>query len=349
MTLVSPQSGAAAAAGVDEPASLPALATPGILSLGSYLPEAVLTNADLERMVQTSDTWIQERTGIRERRLHGSGETTSMMAANAARAALEAAGYPRIDGILVATASPDTLFPSTACLVQRRLGLAPIPAFDLGAGCSGFAYGMTVAEALITAGRAERMLVVGAESMTSLVDYSDRGTCVLFGDGAGAAVVGVGASGGVRASWWGADGGDADLIHYGPDPYHPDREKRTEPAVRMHGKGTFRLAVDRMVETARQLCAGAGWTIDDVDWVVPHQANTRIIEAVAKRLGVPAERVVVNADRYGNTSAASIPIALDEARRDGRLQPGHRVVCVAFGTGSTWGGVALEWSPQSGG
>jgi 3-oxoacyl-[acyl-carrier-protein] synthase-3 len=349
MTLVSPQTGAAGAVAVDTPSSLRAVATPGILALGSYVPDKVLTNADLERMVETSDTWIQERTGIRERHLRGSGETTSMMAASAAVNALEAAGNPRIDVLVVATASPDTLFPSTACLVQRRLGLAPIPAFDLGAGCSGFAYGLAVAGALITAGRAERALVVGAESMTALVDYTDRATCVLFGDGAGAAVVGVGASGGVRAIWWGADGNDADLIHYGPDPYHPDRRQAAKPALRMHGKGTFRLAVDRMLETTRQLCERAGWSVDDVDWVVPHQANTRIIEAVAKRLSIPLERVVVNADRYGNTSAASIPLALDEARRDGRLKTGDRVICVAFGTGSTWGGVALEWSPQSGG
>jgi 3-oxoacyl-[acyl-carrier-protein] synthase-3 len=344
MTLVSPQPGAAEAAGVAKPASAPALATPGILSIGSYVPQAVLTNADLERMVATSDTWIQERTGIRERRRRGSGETTSMMAAAAARAALEAAGNPVIDAIVVATASPDTLFPSTACLVQRRLGLAPIPAFDLGAGCSGFAYGLTVAEALISSGRARRMLVVGAESMTPLVDYSDRGTCVLFGDGAGAAVMGVGATGGLRAAWWGADGRDADLIHYGVDP-----EKGGAPGIRMLGKGTFRLAVERMVETARELCERARWSIEEVDWVVPHQANTRIIEAVAKRLGVPSDRVVVNADRYGNTSAASIPLALDEAQRDGRLKTGDRVLCVAFGTGSTWGGVALEWCPPSGG
>ena len=314
--------------------------TPGILGLGVHLPETVLSNADLEQMVATSDTWILERTGIRERRRGGSGDTASRMGAAAARRALEAAGNPAVDGIVVATASSETRFPSAACLVQRHLGLPAMPAFDVGAGCSGFVYGITIADALIRAGRAERMLVVGAESMTSLVDWTDRGTCILFGDGAGAAVVGVGASGGIRAARWGADGGDADLIHYGP----PADGSPGGDAIRMMGKGTFRLAVERMTETARLLCADAGWDPAEVDHIVPHQANLRIIDAVARRLGLRDDQLVVNGDRFGNTSAASIPIALGEAAQTGRIHPGDRVLCVAFGTGTTWGGIALEWT-----
>ncbi len=343
MTLVPVPATAAGAAAPERERRRPAApATPGILSIGAYVPEKILTNADLERIVETTDTWILERTGIRERRQGGSGETTSMMGAAAARMALDRAGNPEIDGILVATSSPETLFPSASCLVQRRLGLPGIPAFDVGAGCSGFVYGLTVAESLIVSGRARRLLVVGAESMTSLVDYGDRGTCVLFGDGAGAAVVGVGGSGGMRAASWGADGVDADLIYYGAGP-----DGSGDAAIRMAGKGTFRLAVERMAETAERLCADAGWSIDDVDHVVPHQANLRIIDAVARRLGVPADRVVVNGDRFGNTSSASIPLALEEAHRGGRIGAGDRVLCIAFGTGSTWGGVALEWSADA--
>lgn len=339
MTLVPPRTeslpAAAPGASVARPPSPPA---PGILSLGSHVPEGVMTNADLERMVDTSDSWILERTGIRERRVAGSGETASVMGAAAAKQALERAGNPGIDGIVVATASPDTLFPSTACLIQRRLGLGGIPAFDIGAACSGFLYALTMAESLIRCERGERWLVVGTEAMTSLVDFGDRSTCVLFGDGAGAAVVGVGAGGGIRASHWGADGSEADLIFYGADDAHQGEH------IRMHGKGTFRLAVERMVESARRVVDGAGWSIDDVDLVVPHQANVRIIDAVAKRLGVGEEKVVVTGDRLGNSSAASIPLALAEAQAGGRLRRGDRVVCLAFGSGSTWGGVAVEWS-----
>ena len=312
----------------------------GVLGIGAYVPDGIISNADLEALVDTSDTWIMERTGVRERRRKGSGETSSTMGAAAARAAIERAGNPRIDAILVATASPDTLFPSTACLVQRHLGLGGIPAFDLAAACSGFVYGLVLADSLIRTGRIGTALVIGAEAMTTLVDYTDRSTCVLFGDGAGAVVLGARESGGLMGARWGADGACSDLIYYGP----PADDLDVAPGVRMAGKGTFRLAVERLTETAQGVCADAGWGIADVDHVIPHQANLRIIEATAKRLGVGMDRVIFNGDRFGNTSSASIPLALAEADRSGRLRRGDRIVSVAFGSGATWAGVALEWT-----
>ena len=314
-----------------------------VLSLGSFAPEQRLTNADLELLVETSDRWILERTGIHERRRVGSGETASVLGAAAARSALARAGDPPVDALLVATSSPDTLFPSTACLVQRRLGLSGFPALDISAACSGFVYALVIADSLVRTGAAQHVLVVATEAMTSLIDYGDRSTCVLFGDGAGAAVVGGVGSGGIAATHWAADGGESDLLYYGPG----SEAGQESDAVRMAGRGTFRLAVERMVETAERLCADAGWSVGDVGWVVPHQANLRIVEAVAKRLAVPMSRVVFNADAYGNTSAASIPLALDEAQRDGRLRVGDRVLSMAFGAGATWGGVALEWTAPS--
>jgi len=313
---------------------------PALLGIGGYAPETVLSNAELEAMVETSDTWILERTGIRERRRGRADQTASVMGAAAARRALERAGSPTVDCIIACTASPDTLFPSVACLIQRRLGLGGAAAFDLGAACSGFVYGVTVADALIRGGHSTLVLVVATESMTSLVDYHDRATCVLFGDGAGAAVVGIGESGGLRASRLGADGAEAELIYYGPRADDP----QSAPRIRMAGKGTFRIAVERMTETALALCADAGWRPEDVEHFVPHQANLRIIDAVAKRIGARPEQVIVNGDMFGNTSAASIPLALAEADAAGRLRRGDRVVGVAFGAGSTWGGIALEWA-----
>jgi 3-oxoacyl-[acyl-carrier-protein] synthase-3 len=324
------------------PETRPTARAAGILGLGAHLPGGILTNADIEaRGVPTSDQWIMERTGIRQRHIVGSGETASTIGAEAGRQALAAAGNPRIDAIIAATCSPDTLFPSTACLIQRALDLPGIPAFDVDAACSGFIYGVTVAEGLIATGTAERVLVIGTEAMTSLVDFGDRTTCVLFGDGAGAAVIGAVPEGGIVARRIGADGGDAELIYYGA-PIHGDG---TEPdRLRMAGKGTYRLAVDKLCGLAEQVCEDAGWAITDVDLFVPHQANLRIIEAAAKRVGVPMEKVMVNVEETGNTSAATIPIALRDAMAQGRLKPGDKVVLVAFGAGATWGGIALEWS-----
>ena len=324
------------------PETSPTARSAGILGLGAHLPAGVLTNADLEARVDTSDQWIMERTGIRHRHQAGAGETASTMGAQAARAALDAAGNPRIDAIIAATCSPDTLFPSTACLIQRALELPGIPAFDVDAACSVFIYGVTVAEGLIAAGTAERVLVVGTEAMTSLVDFGDRTTCVLFGDGAGAAVIGrVEGGGGIKARRIGADGGDAALIYYGPPAGGDGTE---EDRLRMAGKGTYRLAVDKLCGLTEQVCLDAGWDLADVDLFVPHQANLRIIEAAAKRIGVPMEKVMVNVEETGNTSAATIPLALSDAVAQGRVKPGDKVVLVAFGAGATWGGIALEWT-----
>jgi 3-oxoacyl-[acyl-carrier-protein] synthase-3 len=312
----------------------------GILGLGSFLPDERLTNAELEAMVDTSDAWILERTGIRERRKAGTGLTASMMGARAAAAAMRAAGVSAVDAVIAATCTGDSRIPSTACLIQRQLGLGGVAAFDVNAACSGYLYGLILAEGLIAAEKARTVLVVGTEALTSYVDYTDRSTCVLFGDGAGATVVGAVGDGGIVATRWAADGGEADLIYYGP------RESDVESAnaMRMSGRGTFRVAVERLTEISAAVCADAGWRSDDVDVVIPHQANLRIIEAVAKRLGVPMERVVVNVDRTGNTSAASIPVALAEAHACGRLRPGDRMLMLAFGSGSTWAGIACQWT-----
>ena len=315
-----------------------------ILSLGSYIPDGVLTNADMEAMVDTSDTWIVERTGIRERHRVGAGETAASMGERAAREALAKAGNPIPDAIIVATCSAETRLPSTACLIQQRLGLGGMPAFDISAACSGFVYALALSDSLIRGRALRTVLVIASEALTPLVDYTDRSTCVLFGDGAAAAVVGSGGGdGGIRAVRWAADGAEADLIYYGVREDDPGGGR----AIRMAGRGTFRSAVTRFINVSQLLLADAGWTADDIDWFIPHQANLRIIEATAKRLGVPMERVIVNVDRVGNTSAASIPIALHEAAAAGRLRPGQRVVSVAFGSGVTWGGVALEWTGQT--
>jgi 3-oxoacyl-[acyl-carrier-protein] synthase III len=312
-----------------------------ILSLGAYVPDAVLSNADLEAMVETSDTWIVERTGIRERRRVAPGETVAAMGERAAREALAKAGNPIPDAIIVATCSAETPLPSSACLIQQRLGIAGMPAFDINAACSGFVYALALSDSLIRSRAVSTVLIVASEALTTLTDYTDRSTCVLFGDGAAAAVVGVGeGDGGIRAVRWAADGADAGLIYFGTRPDDSGGAR----AIRMAGRGTFRSAVERLAEAAQQLCAEAGWAASDVDWFIPHQANLRIIEATAKRLGVSMDRVIVNVDRVGNTSAASIPLAIHEAAAAGRLRPGQRIISVAFGSGVTWGGVALEWT-----
>ncbi|MBV8194036.1 MAG: ketoacyl-ACP synthase III [Candidatus Dormibacteraeota bacterium] len=322
------------------PASSGQTGSAAILGCGSFLPDARVTNADLEQMVQTSDSWILERTGIRERRRAGAGITASTMAAAAGRAAMARAGVSSVDAIVVATSSPDTFIPPAACLVQRELGLPGVGAFDVNAACSGFVDAVIVGHGLVMSGAARTVLVAGAESLTRLVDYTDRATCVLFGDGAGAAVLGAVPTGGIVASCWGADGSQADLIYYGV----PDGDPDGTEGLRMAGKGTFRLAVERMASICTDLCATARWRLEDVTCVVPHQANARIIEAVAKRTGVPIDRFVVNVDRLGNTGAASIALALAEAEVAGRFRDGDKVLLVAFGAGATWGGIAIEWT-----
>lgn len=335
----------AAHATAREAAAASATRSARILSMGSYLPEAVLTNADMEALVETSNTWILERTGISERHRVGPGETASSMGARAAADALAASGNPVPDAIIVATCSAETRFPSTACLIQQRLGLTGMAAFDINAACSGFIYALSIADAMIRSGGHSAILVVATEALTELVDYTDRGTCVLFGDGAAAAVLGAGEGGGLRATRTAADGADAGLIYFGSAPGDSGGRR----AIRMSGRGTFRSAVERLSDIATAVCADAGWKSDDVDWFIPHQANLRIIEAAAKRLGVSMDKVIVNVDRVGNTSAASIPIALHEAAASGRLRPGDRVLSVAFGSGITWAGMAVEWtgSPTS--
>jgi 3-oxoacyl-[acyl-carrier-protein] synthase-3 len=310
-----------------------------LISLATYLPSAILSNADLEAMVDTSDQWIMERTGIKTRHRAGSGETPSSMGADAARRALAEAGNPKIDAIVCATCTPDTFTPSVSCLIHRDLGLPAMPSFDVNAACSGFVYASIVANSLITAGTVSTVLVVAAEALTRLVDYGDRSTCVLFGDGAGAALYTKTETGGIVAARWGADGSQADLIYYGPKP----DDENTPDGLRMMGKGTYKLAVDRLCAMLTELCEDAGWQTSDVDYFVPHQANLRIIEASAKRLGVPMDNVIVNVENTGNTSAASIPLALGEAAAAGKLKAGDKIVCAAFGAGATWGGIALEW------
>lgn len=312
----------------------------GLIGLGAFLPDGRLTNADLEQMVRTSDAWIMERTGIRERRRAGSGLTASVMGAEAGQRAMEAAGVAAVDAIIVATCTGDTAVPSTACLVQRRLGLAGVPAFDVNAACSGWLYGLVLARSMIATAAAHSVLVIGTEALTSLVDYTDRTTCVLFGDGAGAAVVAPVTTGaGIAATRWRADGTGADLIYYGT----PEADADAHDGIRMAGSGTFRLAVERLTEVARNVCADAGWDPAEIDLVVPHQANLRIIEAVTKRLGIPMARVMTNIERVGNTSAASIPLALAEADAAGRLHEGNRLLLIAFGAGVTWAGAAVQW------
>ena len=322
------------------PAAAGRTRTSAVLATGAFLPDDVITNADLEHMVRTSDAWILERTGIRERRRSGAGVTTSMLAAAAGKVALDRANLRSVDAIVVATSSPDTFIPPVACLVQRTLGLGGVPAFDVNAACSGFVDGLIVADGLIRSATASTVLLIGAEALTKLVDYTDRATCVLFGDGAGAMVLGAGETGGILASRWGSDGSQSDLIYYGPSAEYPE----TGDGLRLAGKGTFRMAVERMTALCSELCDAAGWTMDDIDLVIPHQANARIIEAVAKRGGVPLERFMINVDLLGNTGAASIPLAFAEAETLGRLRAGTRVLSVAFGAGATWGGIAMEWT-----
>ena len=325
-----------------------------VVGWGKYVPRRVLTNDDLSRMVETSDEWIRTRTGIRERRLADEGETTATMAVEAARQALEVARISpaQLDLIIVATVTPDHLFPATACLVQDALGATHAAAFDLSAGCSGFIYALSVAAHLLEAGAFQTALVIGAETLSRITDWSDRATCVLFGDGAGAVVLQAGENeGGVLATVLGADGSGGDLLMLPAGGSRWPASHRTVAEglhyLRMQGREVFRFAVRKMPATTRKVLERAGLTLDDVGLLIPHQANQRIIDAAARALGIPEDAVYVNLDRYGNTSAASIPIALCEAAEEGRIQPGDLVVCVGFGAGLTWGAAAIRWTrPQ---
>lgn len=322
----------------------------GILGLGSYVPEKVVNNKDLEQLVDTSDEWIVTRTGIRERRVAGEGEATSDLATKAAARALADAGIgaEEIDLIIVATVTPDMPFPSTACLVQANLKAINAAAFDLTAVCSGFVYGLIVGSQFIRSGMYRKVLVIGAETLSRITDPTDRNTSIVFGDGAGAAVLGeVPAGRGIIGADLGADGRGGDLLKVpGGGSRHPASARTISERlhfIRMNGKEVFKFAVRIMGESSLKALATANLGPADITHLVPHQANIRIIQAAAKRLGLPMEQVVVNVDKYGNTSAASIPIALDEAVRSGRIKNDDVLVLVGFGGGLTWAAAVIKW------
>ncbi len=320
-----------------------------IVGTGSYLPERILTNAELEKMVDTNDEWIVTRTGMRERRIARDDEPTSEMATAAAKKALENAGITAddVDLIIVATATPDMPLPSTACLVQTAIGTKQALCFDLEAACSGFIYALEVGRGMLMSGLYKTALVIGADKMSSITDWEDRGTCILFGDGAGAVVIKRSeGSAGILATTVGADGSLADLLNVpgggSRQPASHESVENRQHYIRMAGNNVFKYAVRHMCAAGRKALEEAGLTADDVDWVVPHQANMRIIQAISDRVGIPMERFVINLDKLGNTTAATVPIALDEAIRDGRIKPGQKVLSIVFGGGFTWGATVIE-------
>ncbi len=324
--------------------------TVSIIGTGSYVPERVLSNADLEKLVETSDEWITTRTGIKERRIAGDAEFTSDLATNAAKAALENSGISptEIDLIIVATITPDKFMPSTACMVQTKIGATNAACFDISAACSGFLYAIEIAQQFITSHTYNTILVIGADKLSSIIDWKDRNTCVLFGDGAGAAILRHRAHGhGVIATRMGSNGALADLLQVpgggSACPITSENADQRLNTIRMEGRETFKHAVTNMVESARQVLDDAGLDATDLACVIPHQANLRIISAVAERLDVPLDRIMVNLDRFGNTSAAAVAIALDEANRTGRMKVGDYVLLVVFGGGMTWASSVIQW------
>ena len=308
-----------------------------IVGTGSYLPPRIVTNAEFAARLDTSDAWIRERTGIAQRHIAAETQTSSDLALEASRAALAAAGMQAadLDLIVVATSTPDFIFPSTACLLQAKLGVANSTAFDLQAVCSGFVYALATADNFIRAGTHKSALVVGAEVFSRILDWNDRGTCVLFGDGAGAVVLAAGSKPGLHASVLRADGSYAGILSV-PGNVCGGRIVGS-PYLQMQGGQVFKFAVKVLDEVARETVAAAGMRLEDVDWLLPHQANVRILEATAKKLGLPRDRLVVTVDHHGNTSAASVPLALDEFVRAGKIRPGHRVLMQGVGGGFTWG------------
>ncbi|WP_343345376.1 beta-ketoacyl-ACP synthase III [Sphingomicrobium sp. XHP0239] len=314
-----------------------------VLGTGSALPERCVTNAELSETVDTTDEWIVERTGIRQRYIAGEGETTSTLATDASRRALEAAGIGAddIDLIVLATATPDETFPASATRVAANLGIADCIAFDVAAVCTGFLYAVTVADSMLKAGQGRRALVIGAETFSRILDWEDRGTCVLFGDGAGAIVLEAqdDTDRGIIAARLHAAGEHHDMLYVDGGP----STTQTVGHLRMRGREVFRHAVVNLAAVLRETLDAAGLEPSDVDWIVPHQANARILEATARKLDLPAERMVVTVDRHANTSAASVPLALDLAVRDGRIQRGDLVLLEAMGGGFTWGAAALRY------
>jgi 3-oxoacyl-[acyl-carrier-protein] synthase-3 len=310
-----------------------------IVGTGSYLPPRIMHNDEFAKRLDTSDAWIRERTGIVERRIADESQASSDLALEASRAALAAAGLTPadIDLILVATSTPDYIFPSTACLLQAKLGVRGCPAFDVQAVCSGFVYALATADQFIRSGTHRRALVVGAEVFSRILDWNDRGTCVLFGDGAGAVVLAAGSTPGIHASALHADGSYADILSV---PGNVCGGKIIgSPFLQMQGNQVFKFAVKVLDEVGREVLEAAKMQLSDVDWLIPHQANVRILDATARKLGLPRERLVVTVEKHGNTSAASIPLALDEYLRAGKIRPGQRVLMEGVGGGFTWGAV----------
>ncbi|MCG0278111.1 MAG: ketoacyl-ACP synthase III [Thermanaeromonas sp.] len=323
----------------------------GIIGTGSYVPERILTNGDLEKIVDTNDEWIRTRTGIRERRVAGENEAASDLSLIAAQRALESARVKaeEIDLIIVATVTPDTLFPATACLVQDRLGAKKAASFDLSAGCTGFLYALGVAQQFVACGTYRKVLVIGVDVLTKIINWEDRSTCVLFGDGAGAVVVApVSEEEGILSLYLGADGSGGSLLVMPAGgsrlPASPDTVARKLHTIHMQGSEVFKFAVRIMGEASLKALEQAGLSKEDINLLIPHQANMRIVEAGLKRLGLPPEKVYINLDRYGNMSSASIPVALDEVQRQGRLSRGDNVLLVSFGAGLTWGAAVVRWS-----
>lgn len=324
--------------------------TVSIIGTGSYVPEKVLTNRDLEKMVDTTDEWIFSRTGMRERRIAADHQATSDLGTEAAKAALADAGISaaELDLVVVATLSPDMPFPSTACFVQERIGAVNAFCYDLGAACSGFLYALDVAKNHIASGSVETALVIGAEKMSTFIDWEDRSTCILFGDGAGAAVLRAGGEGrGIMKSAMGSDGSLADLL-WTPgggsrNPVSHAMIDQREQYLKMRGREVFKHAVVRMGEALVEALEKNNLTLDEIKCIIPHQANTRIIDAISKRLGV-GDRMYTNVEKYANTSSAALAIALDEAVKDGTIQKGDLVALTVFGGGFTWGANILEWS-----
>lgn len=311
-----------------------------IIGTGSYAPKKVLTNHDLEKMIETNDEWITERTGIKERRVAAEGETTSDMAAKAAKKALEMAGIEpdEIDTIIVATVTPDMDFPSTACFVQNKLKAHKAASFDIAAACSGFIYALSVADSLIKSGHSKYALVIGAEIFSRITDWTDRNTCVLFGDGAGAAVLAkTTGKRGILSTHLHSEGSSWKLL------CASSHEENAKTYIRMHGNEVFKVAVRALEDVAIEALEHNGLKGDDLDWFIPHQANERIIVATAKRLGVSMDKVYMNLQKYGNTSAASIPLALDEAVRNGKVKDGNLILLDAFGGGFTWASALVRW------
>ncbi|HCN72485.1 MAG TPA: 3-oxoacyl-ACP synthase [Pusillimonas sp.] len=315
-----------------------------IAGTGGYLPSRVVSNEDLAaelatRGIETSDEWITERTGIRQRHIAGPEVKTSMLAAEAAKRAMADAGVDPadIDLLIVATSTPDVIFPSTACLVQAQLGIHQGAAFDVQAVCSGFVYALTTADAFIQAGRARTALVIGAEIFSSILDWDDRRTCVLFGDGAGAVVLKANDEPGILAAELHADGSQQGILC--ANGRIVDGQVVGDPFVRMDGQAVFKMAVNSLSKSAHDVCRSAGVDLADIDWMVPHQANVRILNFLGKKLGIPTEKIVITLDQHANTSAASVPLALDVARRDGRVKKGDLVLMQGVGGGFTWGSV----------